>query len=158
MLHLRIKPGYVSVSVINIGDGRQIPNVILIALFKTLLNLACLFSKCWQPWTRLKLKHMYTLTFKVGSFNWIFSKILHFLRLPATPNKTTKHKEAHRYKSHCQISGEISLLDCLYTDWALHPHLSYVWSSLWHSNHEWNKYPIHVSFFFFVAKLECLDH
>ena len=33
----RIKLGYVSVSVINIGDGRQIPNVILIALFKILL-------------------------------------------------------------------------------------------------------------------------
>lgn len=109
---------YVSVCV-NIREGRQtfIPNVILIALFKRLLitiqlntihlKLACRVSKCWQP-KRDSSWCLYTLSPKdtVRSSNWIFSKIVLSMRLPATQNETNKRM------------GEFFLLFCLYNEWA----------------------------------------
>lgn len=127
---------YVSVCV-NIREGRQtfIPNVILIALFKRLLitiqlntihlKLACRVSKCWQP-KRDSSWCLYTLSPKdtVRSSNWIFSKIVLSVRLPATQNETNKRRESFP-SWFFYIMNE-------------HPAL---WSSLWHSKYERNKSP-----------------
>lgn len=55
--------------------------------------------------TRLKLMHIYTLTFRIRALTWIFSKIVRSSRFSATPNKT---KKAHWYTTLFKPTWEIT--------------------------------------------------
>lgn len=55
--------------------------------------------------TRLKLMHIYTLTFRIRALTWIFSKIVRSSRFSATPNKT---KKAHWYTTLFKLTWEIT--------------------------------------------------